>query len=142
MACHAIDYGFESRRDRFGWLLKRRREKIVNLLPKNLGGSNPSLATMKDIQNLKQAFDITEDAIRAYSESVYAASWMYNIEDTIRIAIDTNDRSVLSYFKSYQLSAMRTLLWFQYWVVYCNGEVILSKTITHNKWDSQVNPAD
>ena len=100
---------------------------------------------MKNTENLKQAFDITEDAIREYSKSVYAASWMYNIEDTIRIAIDTNDRAVLSYFKSYQLSAMRTLLWFEYWVVYHDGEVILSKiskTVTHNKWDSQVNPAD
>jgi len=64
--------------------------------------------------------DITIDAISDYSESTYSASWLNDIENIMYIAIVQNNRSILNYFKPYQVAAMKQLLQQKYWIIYDN----------------------
>lgn len=60
--------------------------------------------------------DITIDSISAYSEQVYCASWISNIEHSIYMAIIQNDRKILNWFKPYQIGAMKELISMNRWI--------------------------
>ena len=59
---------------------------------------------------MKYLFEITADAISQYSEDHTSANWFINIENGILRQIMDNDPYTLSYFRDYQLSAMRELI--------------------------------
>jgi hypothetical protein len=62
--------------------------------------------------------DISVDAIKQFSEELYAASWLNNVEHIVYCAIMTNDRNVLNFFRPYQVSAMKDLIAQKYWIMY------------------------
>lgn len=71
---------------------------------------------------IKYLFEITTDAISQYSEDHMSAYWFIDIEHTILRNIMLNDKYTLSYFKDYQLSAMRELIKRGLWVRWCEQE--------------------
>jgi hypothetical protein len=68
--------------------------------------------------DFQDTVDITIDAMQDYSQEIYAASWLVNLEKIIYFAIVQNNRNVLNYFKPYQVAAMRELIDKRYWVVF------------------------
>lgn len=77
---------------------------------------------------MKYLFEITTDAISQYSEDHMSAYWFINIEHTILRNIMQNDQYSLSYFRDYQLAAMRELIKRGLWVRWSekDGRPILS----------------
>lgn len=77
---------------------------------------------------MKYLFEITTDAISQYSEDHSSAYWMINIEHHILRNIMQNDKYTFSYFRDYQLSAMRELIKRGLWIKWSekDGRPILS----------------
>lgn len=76
---------------------------------------------------MKYLFDIVVDAISQYSEEHMSAHWFINIEYGILNKVVENDPYILSYFKNYQISAMRELIRRELWVKWSNdGYPVLS----------------
>lgn len=85
---------------------------------------------------MKYLKEMTEDAIRNYSEETYSASWMQNVEYEILEKFQ-NSTNLPEIFREYQILAMRELIRRGYWVKWRDGEqgrnsVILYK-FTQNK---------
>lgn len=78
---------------------------------------------------MKYLFEITVDSITQYSEDHTAAYWFINIENNILQQIMDNDPYILSYFRDYQLAAMRELIKRGLWVRWSekDGRPILSR---------------
>ena len=71
---------------------------------------------------MKYLFEITADAIAQYSEHHTAAYWFINIEYTVLRNIIEKDQYSLSYFRDYQLAAMRELIKRGLWVKWSETE--------------------
>lgn len=77
---------------------------------------------------MKYLYEITVDAISQYSEDHMSAYWFVNIEHTVLRSIVENNKYTLSYFKEYQIAAMRELIRRGLWVKWCEkvGDPVLS----------------
>ena len=85
---------------------------------------------------MKYLKEMTENAIRSYSQETYSASWMQNVEYEILEKFQDNT-NLPEIFREYQILAMRELIRRGYWVKWRDGEqgrnsVILYK-FTQNK---------
>lgn len=85
---------------------------------------------MVNTLRIKMLKEITEDAIRQYSESFYSASWILGVEDEV-LKIIINGRTNAYNFREYQLNAMKDLIRESYWVKYRetedDHEIVLTK---------------
>lgn len=70
------------------------------------------------ILGFQDKIDIAIDAISNYSNDMWSATWLDQIEYQIYNAIVINDRTILSYFKPYQISVMRNLIENNIWIYY------------------------
>jgi hypothetical protein len=68
---------------------------------------------------MKYLYEITTDAIAQYSEHHVSAYWAINIEYVVLRNIIDNNHYILSYFRDYQLSAMRELIRRGLWPKWC-----------------------
>ena len=88
---------------------------------------------------MKYLYEITTDAIAQYSEDHTSAYWFINTENTVLRNIIKNDEYSLSYFKDYQLAAMRELIKRGVWVKWSekDGRPVLSTDPIHKLtgWD-------
>jgi hypothetical protein len=71
---------------------------------------------------MKYLYDTTVDAISRYSEDHTAAYWFINIEHTVLKNIVNNDPYSLSYFREYELHAMRELIHRGLWTKWLESE--------------------
>jgi len=71
---------------------------------------------------MKYLFEITVDAISQYSEDHSSAYWSINIEHHILNKLMENNPYVLSYFRDYQVSAMRELINRGLWVKWSEND--------------------
>ena len=71
---------------------------------------------------MKYLFEITVDAITQYSEDHSSAYWMINIEHHLLRKVMENDPYVLSYFRDYQLAAMRELINRGLWIKWSESD--------------------
>jgi len=71
---------------------------------------------------MKYLKEMTEDAIRRYSEETYNADWYSNVEyEVLRKMQEGNHLPV--YFKEYQILAMKELMRRGYWVKWTDGQI-------------------
>jgi len=82
---------------------------------------------MVNTLRLKCLTEITEDAIREYSQAFYAAVWMTDIEEEVLNVILNNN--ITYNFREYQINAMKDLIRENYWIKYDDetSRVVLTK---------------
>lgn len=89
--------------------------------------------------NQNDVFDIVRSAAGRYSYEMYSSKAYYKIENILLNAIETNDTQILSFFKNYELKAMKELVSNNKWIEY--HPEANDYYVTRN-WDNMVNGAD
>jgi hypothetical protein len=72
--------------------------------------------------------ETTENAIRRYSETTYAAAWLNLVEDEVYYQIKLNDwQYVNNFYTTLEVQCMRDLIREGMWVKWVDGEIRLCR---------------
>ena len=100
---------------------------------------------MVNILRYKIYKETVENAIRRYSEDHWCAGWYSGVEEDVYNLMKTNDPYFMKYFTTIERSHMQDLDREGMWVVWKNGEVLLTKSHSSTEYmdyDNCVNGAD
>lgn len=65
---------------------------------------------------MKYLKEMTESAISQYSESTFSATWLIDVEYKVLDLIRDETQNIQSFFREYQISAMKELIRRGYWI--------------------------